>query len=102
MKNRLACAIFGTSLIIVRSPGAALLMSACNDNERNVSDDRMLWEALRHFARHGLHAAAQAADSAQAALAAGDQQGFAWWLAICRKLDRRMSETLARHSALAS
>lgn len=54
--------------------------------------------ALRHFARHGMAAAQQARTRAQAARAEGDEQGFAWWLEICRALDRRMACEIDRQA----
>jgi hypothetical protein len=89
------------SAIIARSFHAPAKLCPANDN-REIGDDRVLWAALRHFARHGLAAAMKAADSAQAALEAGDQDGFKWWLAICRTLDRRIGETLTRQAPAAS
>lgn len=64
-----------------------------NDNTLHQIRSAVLHAALGHFARHGLAAARIAADLAQAARAAGDMDGHAWWLDICRTLDRRLAAT---------
>ena len=64
-----------------------------------ANDQRMLTEALRHFARHGLSAAAHARENAEAAKAASDEEACRWWISICRQLDRRMADALARKIA---
>lgn len=56
----------------------------------------MLHAALRHFAEHGLGAAREARRQAETAFFAGDRASYDWWLSICRTLDRRMAEELAR------
>lgn len=99
MTIRLATATTGSGSVIARRLSSAVLQFPANDNAEGAGDDRMLWAALRHFAAHGLHAAMQAADSAEAALEAGDDEGFAWWLSICRMLDRPLGERLARQVA---
>ncbi|MBO9516704.1 MAG: hypothetical protein J7493_01410 [Porphyrobacter sp.] len=66
----------------------------CNDNGRDDQSDALLHAALRHFAEHGLAAAHRARKQAEAAFFAGDRQGYAWWLEICRALDRRMAQDL--------
>lgn len=84
------------------APGAAsfasgpVLPSAANQNGH---DERMLTEALRHFAVYGLAAASHARANAEAARLSGDMQGCDWWIAICRQLDRRMADALARRIA---
>ena len=65
-----------------------------NDNGAERASDAMLHAALRHFAEHGLAAALRARKQAEAAHAAGDRQGYQWWLEICRALDRRMASEL--------
>ncbi|KLE36138.1 hypothetical protein AAW00_05655 [Aurantiacibacter luteus] len=55
-----------------------------------------LHAALRHFARHGLAAARDAHGQALAAADAGDRETYAWWLEVCRALDRRMARSLDR------
>jgi len=96
MTIRFATASSGYSSVIARAVCAPVMYRPANDNLRSQSDDSALWEALRHFARHGLHAAARAAEAAEAALEAGDRESFEWWLEVCRKIDRPLSETLAR------
>ncbi|MCL6251737.1 hypothetical protein M3P36_11885 [Altererythrobacter sp. KTW20L] len=76
---------------------AACLFPA-NDNSDSGPGDATLHAALRHFARHGLAAARHAGAQAVAARLAGDEQGFAWWLEICRALDRRMARELDRRA----
>lgn len=105
MTIRFATATTGHSSVIARTLQMSVPACPVNDNGDaaggSAGDERMLWEALRHFARHGLHAALEAAESAEAALEAGDTEGFEWWLSICRKLDRKMGESLARQAAAA-
>lgn len=74
--------------------------AAANDNPSDQSGEAALHAALRHFARHGLAAARHARLEAEQARAAGDEQGFAWWLDICRTLDRRMAQDIARQALL--
>jgi hypothetical protein len=76
------------------SDGTAPVGSA-NDNVQGFSDDRMLRAALRHFATHGLGAADAARANAEQAFFAGDRDEYAWWLGICRMLDRRMADAVA-------
>ena len=76
-----------------REIGQACGMPA-NDNGGARASDAMLHAALRHFAEHGLAAAHRARKQAEAAFFAGDQQGYQWWLEICRALDRRMASEL--------
>jgi len=74
----------------------ALALEAANDNGQPWRRVEGLDAALRHFARHGLAAAQVAADHVHAAHAAGDEAGVARWLDICRTLDRRMAQRIAR------
>ncbi len=69
-----------------------------NDSRHDHPAEATLDAALRHFARHGMAAAQQARARAQAARAEGDEQGFAWWLEICRALDRRMAREIDRQA----
>lgn len=66
-----------------------------NDNGPEPASDAMLHAALRHFAAHGMAAAHRARKQAEAALSAGDRQGYLWWLEVCRALDRRTAGKLA-------
>lgn len=65
-----------------------------NDNGGDKAVDAMLHAALRHFAEHGLAAAAHARRQAEAAFFRGDRQAYQWWLEICRALDRTMAREL--------
>lgn len=98
MTIRFAKATPGYSAVIARRVCLLAPISPANDNGV-AGDERMMWEALRHFADHGLHAALEAAETAEAALESGDQDGFEWWLSICRMLDRPMGDRLARQAA---
>jgi hypothetical protein len=82
-----------------REIGKACSLPA-NDNGGPRASDAMLHAALRHFAEHGLAAAQRARKQAEAAFFAGDEQGYQWWLEICRALDRRMASELG--SAMSS
>lgn len=66
-----------------------------NDNSADAAAEAILHASLRHFAEHGLAAAAHAKAKAEAARIAGDRDGYLWWLGICRTLDRRMARELA-------
>jgi hypothetical protein len=81
--------------------GRLPIVHAANDNPRDVRNDPVLRAALRHFAGHGLGAAADARNRALSAARAGDQREYSWWLAVCAKLDRRMAASL-RSTAIAS
>ncbi|GAA4643474.1 hypothetical protein GCM10023115_14340 [Pontixanthobacter gangjinensis] len=70
-----------------------------NDNDINGNEDLLLRAALRHFAQHGLAAASEARKQAEAAFFSGDRQNYDWWLGVCRTLDRRMAEEIARSTA---
>ena len=60
--------------------------------------DELLRIALRHFAEHGLAAAARARDQARIAHALGRHEDYLHWLAICRTLDRRMADAAQRQA----
>ncbi|MEE4288935.1 MAG: hypothetical protein V2J14_06165 [Erythrobacter sp.] len=85
---------------IARALAARAMERVGNDNggcaNANPLGDRVLRAALRHFAEHGLGAARIARAQAEAALGAGDSEGFDWWLGITRTLDRRLARSLAR------
>lgn len=82
---------------------ARLAYTACQPQPRHIfqaaNDQRLLAEALRHFAQHGLSAAAHARANAETARANGDEDACRWWISICRQLDRRMAEAFARKIA---
>lgn len=78
---------------IARALARRSLARAANDNgDPGVKDDAVLHAALRHFAAHGLGAAMTALREAQRAEADGDLQANAWWMGICRTLDRRLAD----------
>ena len=86
--------------VIIRWSGDAMLWTAANDNGPvAANDEALLTQALRHFGNHGLGAAKAAADSALASRADGDDAGFARWLSVCRVLDRRLADVVARAAA---
>ena len=58
------------------------------------SGGNILHAALRHFAAHGLSAAQNAADEANAARIRGDEADYIWWCDICHSLDRTMARKL--------
>lgn len=75
---------------------------AVNDNEgeadgsaeaENASGgfDPVLVDALRHFARHGLHAPRIAYREAERAASDGNAPGAAHWIAITGMFDRRLA-----------
>lgn len=108
MAIRFSAARNGSCPVIVRALCPSVPLSAANDNFRrnsrrrepreavaDTANERIFAEALRHFARHGLSAAAHARANAAAARLAGDDAACTWWIAICRQLDRRMADAFA-------
>lgn len=84
---------------VARAFARRTIARAANDNggaAHEQGHDHLLHAALRHFAQHGLGAALEARKQAEKAFFAGDRQSYDWWLGICRTLDRRMAEELAR------
>jgi hypothetical protein len=83
----------------------ARMLRPANDNPASgmeaVNRD-VLNAALRHFARHGIGAAAHARGEAERAFFSGDRQSYQWWLGVCRTLDRRMAAALDRNADQAS
>lgn len=77
-------------------------VQAANDNSLHQIRSAALHAALNHFARHGLAAARIAADMAEAAREAGNADAHAWWLDICRTLDRRLAARVERGAAALS
>ena len=75
-----------------------LSLMAVNDNrcEEHAGgyDTPAVHEALKHFAQHGLEAAAAAGRQAEKAAREGDDEAFRWWFGICRTLDRRLAQEL--------
>ena len=84
--------------MMIRLRGArarAAISRPANDNQSGQGAEAMLRASLRHFAEHGLAAAAHARAKAESAWFAGDRDGYRWWLGICRTLDRRLARELA-------
>ena len=96
MTIRFAAAVPASVHPLVKPFLRGSLGNPANDNGAGVAPDAMVIEALRHFAEHGLAAARHARSKARAAHAARDDAGYAYWLKVCRQLDRRMAATLER------
>ena len=71
-----------------------MLRLAANDNHVDSLNATLLRATLKHFARYGLSAAENARAEAERAFFADDREGYRWWLAVCRALDRRMAGAL--------
>lgn len=84
---------------LVRAQQGRITARAANDNGDAGQNSDVLRAALKHFAKFGLAAAADARDQARTAHFAGDRAGYLHWLAICRALDRRMASALASNLA---
>lgn len=84
---------------VARAQQFRIAATAVNDNAGSESEDDMVRAALKHFARVGLAAATDARDRAREAHFAGDRAGYLYWLAVCRKLDKRMAMALASNLA---
>lgn len=95
MSIRFAPASRGTSTPLARTLKTRRGLVPANDNTGTFSGERLLGEALRHFARHGLGAAEAARANAEQAFFAGDRDRYQHWLDICRLLDRRMAAAVA-------
>lgn len=82
-------------------PRHTLARRAANDNPggqqpRGIEPDRMLRDALKHFAVHGLGAARQARQMAERCFLAGELDSYRYWREICGKFDQRMAAALVR------
>ncbi|MDF2638105.1 MAG: hypothetical protein K0R64_1089 [Novosphingobium lindaniclasticum] len=114
MAIRFSAARNGSCPVLVRALNPSVPICAANDDfgrkhrsrtaragdaVAHTANERVLTEALRHVAHHGLSAAAHARAHAAAARLAGDEHGCAWWIAICRQLDRPMADAFARRIA---
>lgn len=102
MPIRFAAARSTTRSPIARALAKRAVARAANDNGGGQSAfafDAATRAALRHFAGHGLGAAEAARRNAEAAHASGDTATCAYWLGICRKLDRRVAARLERRIA---
>lgn len=113
MTIRFAAAWGGATPSITRALCPSAPLGAANDNRRTMAlhdtasartriratpqhDPHLLSEALRHFGRFGLGAAAKARSEAEQADKRGDAEAREHWLSICRHLDRRMAAACAR------
>jgi len=97
MTIRFAAAVRGENPILSRVLGASVPLEAGNDNFNGISGDKLMRATLRHFARYGLSAARQAKENAEIAWLSEDFAGHAFWLSVCRMLDRRMAAAFAAH-----
>jgi len=74
-------------------------LTAANDNGHVLggtrTQDELLAQALRHFARHGMSAAVRAGEHALIAHLDGDTQACTRWIEIGQLLDRRFGERYA-------
>lgn len=89
---------------IARALARKALARAANDNgdaaqmdADAASFDTTMRAALRHFAEHGLGAAEAARQQAEQAFFTGDRETYAWWLGVCRTLDRRLAARFERN-----
>lgn len=98
---------FAAARSTARSPIARALAKkayqrAANDNgdaaPAKSSFDATMRGALKHFAEHGLGSARVARREAEKAHRSGDTETYDWWLGICRSLDPRMAEMIARNT----
>ena len=81
---------------LCRAGLARISRAPANDNGDVPQRDRVLRNALMHFAEHGLRAAADAAERAEAATLAGDLPQRDHWLEICNALDARRARGLSK------
>jgi hypothetical protein len=95
MSIRFAPACHGDASALARTLTIRRGLRAANDNAGAFGGDKLLGEALRHFARHGLGAAELARRNAEQAFFADDRDRYHHWLDICRLLDRRMAAAVA-------
>lgn len=96
MTIRFAAAINASAHPVVRQICRVRMRAAANDNPGGRKTDRLVYEALRHFAQHGLAAARHARACAEDAHFARDRDSYDWWLGICRQLDKRMADECAQ------
>lgn len=93
------CSVQFGRLALYQPTQSVAPVRAANDNGTAI-DNKLLNATLRHFARHGLRAAAEAKREAEAAFFRGDRAAYDWWLAICKTLDRRLAQQIIRDSEL--
>jgi hypothetical protein len=96
MSIRFAAAVHTDRNRMTRYRARAFCRLAANDNLLHEADHQLMHAALVHFARHGMAAARVAAEQARASLHENDEKAYAWWLGICRTLDRRLAREIAR------
>ena len=73
------------------------VIKEADKTDKNITYFELLTAAaLKHFAQHGLGAAREALNQAEQAHFTGDMESYAWWLDVCRTLDRRVAEDLIR------
>ncbi|MEW9855871.1 hypothetical protein [Novosphingobium sp. M1R2S20] len=94
MTIRFAAANTASNIVVRACRCRSVELRPVNDNDRHRLDQSLLAAALRHFARHGMAAAENAANRALWARRDGDDQACLHWLALCRQLDRRMADSL--------
>lgn len=95
MSIRFAPASRGATTPLARTLKTRRGLVPANDNAGTFGGEKLLGEALRHFARYGLSAAETARSNAENAFFAGDRDRYQYWLDICRLLDRRMAAAVA-------
>ncbi len=95
MTIHFAAARKGATSPLVRALTRRDVGHVANDNGANDSDRLVLDAALRHFAQHGLGAAANARSLAEAAFFEGDRERYDWWHNVCQTLDRRVARNLS-------
>ena len=79
---------------LTRAAQGRIAARAANDNGDGARHELVLRNALKHFAAHGLRAAEDAGERAEAAWRAGDSAGLRHWLEVCRALDPRRAARL--------
>ncbi|MEZ5682095.1 MAG: hypothetical protein R3E14_12470 [Erythrobacter sp.] len=94
---------------IARALARKALARAANDNgdadqlaAEASSFDNVMRAALKHFAEHGMGAADAAQFQAEEAHREGDMDAYAWWLGVCRALDRSLAARIEKRVAGAS
>ena len=96
MSIRFAPASRGSSSPLARTLKTRRGLVPANDNSGTFGGEKLLGEALRHFAVHGLAAAEAAVDAAADAAARGDAEAQDHWLALTRMFDRRLAARAGR------
>lgn len=99
MTIHFAAARKGATSPLTRALAHRPIGAVANDNGVETGNEVLLNAALRHFAIHGLGAAREARREAQAAFFSGNREAYDRWLQLCRVLDRRMADQLARNTA---